>query len=135
MSQWQKNHDRDKEVICQIEKECFKDVDKSGAEAGDGATDEILDCPGNDLESNYEVEVVYRRWIMGLEHFASIHVLEQVSGRLPLEAKINFSILGLNCPLVLPTSPYILPPNMTTTPSTQMTIDPFTPTLYTKLSQ
>jgi hypothetical protein len=61
-----------------------------------GAPDEVLlDC----VVSENGPEVVYRRWIMGLvDHFASIRVLERVSRRLPCEAKINFSLLGLNRP-------------------------------------
>lgn len=50
-------------------------------------------------ESEVEVEMVYRKWIIGLvDHFAAIRVLERVSGKLSPEGKINFSILGLNRP-------------------------------------
>jgi hypothetical protein len=63
------------------------------------AGEEVLDRAQPVSDTQTEVETVYRRWIMGLvDHFASIRVLERVSGRLPPEAKINFSILGLNRP-------------------------------------
>jgi hypothetical protein len=62
------------------------------------ATDEVLDrVPGQGNHGG--VEVVYRRWIMGMvDHFASLRVLERVSAKLPPEGKVNFSILGLNRP-------------------------------------
>lgn len=68
-------------------------AEESATEESDaGTTDEVLD-------SAPDVESVYRRWIMGMvDHFASIRVLERVSGKLPPEAKINFSILGMNRP-------------------------------------
>ena len=60
----------------------------------DAGTDEVLDTVPDALD---KVGIVYRKWIMGLiDHFASIRVLERVCSKLPSEAKINFSILGLN---------------------------------------
>ena len=69
-------------------------TEASASEESDtGSTDEVLDTASGD------VGVVYRKWIMGMvDHFASIRVLKRVCGKLPLEAKINFSILGLNRP-------------------------------------
>ena len=67
---------------------------KDSASEESGTTDEVLDNVP-DAESG----VVYRKWIMGMvDHFASIRVLERVCVRLPREAKINFSIIGLNRP-------------------------------------
>jgi len=109
---WQVNHVSDKLLIDSIEAlatskdsqprsksaqaSAVKDsaTEASASEESDtGTTDEVLDTvPG-------EVEVVYRKWIMGMvDHFASIRVLERVCGKIPPEAKINFSILGLNRP-------------------------------------
>jgi len=68
-------------------------TEASASEESDtGTTDEVL-------EESVESGVVYRKWIMGMvDHFTSIHVLEQVCGGLPPKAEINFSILGLNRP-------------------------------------
>jgi hypothetical protein len=61
-------------------------------------TEEILDRD-LDPESGVTVDVLYRRWIMGMvDHFASIRVLERVCRKLPPKGKINYSILGLNRP-------------------------------------
>lgn len=111
-AEWHANHVSDKLLIDSIEAlatskdsqprsksvqaSAVKDsaTEASASEESDtGTTDEVLDTvPG-------EVEVVYRKWIMGMvDHFASIRVLERVCGKLPPEAKINFSILGLNRP-------------------------------------
>ena len=77
-------------------------VQASEEESDAAATDEVLDRFSS---SDLEMEVVYRRWIMGLaDHFASIRVLERVSGKLPREAEINFSILGLNRQSLQPSS-------------------------------
>jgi hypothetical protein len=69
-------------------------TEESDADAG--TADEVL----QEQDSDSEVDV-FRRWIMGLvDHFASIRVLERASGKLPAEGKINFSILGLNRPVL-----------------------------------
>jgi hypothetical protein len=71
-------------------------TEEPDAEAADDS--EILD---RDPESDPESYMLHRRWIMGMvDHFAAIRVLERVCRKLPPEAKINFSILGLNRPSI-----------------------------------
>jgi hypothetical protein len=64
-------------------------------ELGSGATEELE----RSSDTDKEVSVVYRKWIMGLvEHLASIRVLEQVSRKLKPKANISIALIGLDRP-------------------------------------
>ena len=109
---WHAQHGRDKKLMEDLDGLNCESVEASATEEPDGgatnaATEELDDVAtarpdsflGLEHLSEKQDDVVYRRWIMGLvDHFASIRALEQVSHKLPSEAKINFSLLGLNRP-------------------------------------